>query len=108
MLPVLTRPRGSRNANFASFVVALKLRNVSAKDSLFAWLRPPTAEEFMALDWVPFTEGVVVITGVLKRPVQSFGAPFAVGEFGLVSFSSARIPSVSSLCAGTTVLSITG
>lgn len=78
------------NASFVSLVLALKVRKASATDSLFDLLNAFVDARVEGLDWVPLATMAVVVLGVLKRPVQSFGGALADGDVGLTSASSDR------------------
>lgn len=86
MLPVLTRPRGSRKATLESFDVALKDFKASAKDSALVLPKPGTipAES-------PISPTAGVVADGLKRPVHDFGVDQAFGAGGVILLSSATV-----------------
>src|SRR4051794_30818380 len=84
MLPVLTRPLGSRKAILESFASALKERNASANDSAF--FLPNPAEPFCC---PPLTAEVAeAAPDDPKSPVHALGVAQAFGGGGVAFASS--------------------
>jgi hypothetical protein len=119
-LPVFTRPRGSRNATFASAEVALNSFKVSAKDSAFLPLNVGTATDPESL-----CGPEDVVAAGLKSPVHSFGVVQAFGGgratgtssvevwseaelLGLFSACSILVAGVSCCCGSSVIFSGTG
>lgn len=89
MLPVFTRPRGSRNATFESGDTAAKDLNASARDSEFVLLKLG----FAAASPDSLEAAVDVTAAGLKRPVHNLGVVQAFGA--ATSFTSSV-----TLCSG--------
>jgi hypothetical protein len=94
------------NASFASLVLALKVRKISAIDSLFDLLSEFADAMFEGLEWVPLAAMAAVVVGALKRPVQSFGGALANGDVGLTSESSNRADLSASLVSADCIKSL--
>ncbi len=89
MLPVFTRPRGSRNATFESGDKAAKDLSASARDSEFVLLKPG----FIAASPDSLEAAVDVTAAGLKRPVHNLGVVQAFGA--ALSFNTSV-----TLCSG--------
>lgn len=85
MLPVFMSPLGSKNANFASRVEALKDRRASDNDSLLDLLNATVATVDEEVGKEPDVDGGGAGAFPLNRPVHNFGGSLSMGLFCLLS-----------------------